>query len=140
MQNHLPEVYLLQGYLRFHHYIIFLAVAVVAIGIMVRRWLATTAPGAPQCFRVHKHSRVILLHKGAYFLRCCHELSPSGRQRHEYIVHEVWQWLAEVPNQIFVHWLEGHAIGIDMDILEFPEPEIVMRLSLGTRRKREHPP
>ena len=27
--------------------------------------------------------------------------------------------------------LEGQAVGIDLDVLEFPEPEFVMRLYLG---------
>lgn len=44
------------------------------------------------------------------------------------VVADILSDMLVVPNQIFVHWLEGHAIGIDMDILEFPEPEIVMRL------------
>lgn len=45
------------------------------------------------------------------------------------VVADILSDLLVVPNQIFVHWLEGHAIGIDMHISEFPEPEIVMRLS-----------
>jgi len=35
-----------------------------------------------------------------------------------------------VPNQIFVHWLEAQHIGLDLDTLEFPEPEFLMRLGV----------
>lgn len=44
------------------------------------------------------------------------------------VVADILSDMLVVPNQIFVHWLEGQAVGIDLDVLEFPEPEFVMRL------------
>ena len=47
------------------------------------------------------------------------------------VVADILSGMLVVPNQIFVHWLEGQAVGIDLDTLEFPEPEFVMRLCPG---------
>eukprot|EP00437_Effrenium_voratum_P029608 CAMPEP_0181409468 /NCGR_PEP_ID=MMETSP1110-20121109/6833_1 /TAXON_ID=174948 /ORGANISM="Symbiodinium sp., Strain CCMP421" /LENGTH=610 /DNA_ID=CAMNT_0023531973 /DNA_START=1 /DNA_END=1833 /DNA_ORIENTATION=+ len=46
------------------------------------------------------------------------------------VVADILSDMLVVPNQIFVHWLEGRVLqnDIDLDTLAFPEPEFVMRL------------